>query len=79
MKVPVVASADRMTRWAVGGIRSHPLVSFSASRWVATAGRIASAVYNRVATSVRMPVRSMWSCGSGLGGVGRLTSIQQQN
>ena len=43
MEVLVVAFAARMTRWAVGGRRSHPLVSFSAFRWVATTGRSASA------------------------------------
>ena len=30
-EVPVVALAARITRWAVGGRRYHPFVSFSAS------------------------------------------------
>ena len=79
MKVPVVALSARMTRWAIGGRRYHHLVWFSASLWAATTGRSASAVCNRVATLVRMPVRPMWSCGAGLGGVGRLTSVQRRN
>ena len=32
MEVPVVVLAARMTRWAVGGRRYHPFVSFSISR-----------------------------------------------
>ena len=68
-----------MTRWAVGGRRSQPFVSFSALRWAVMTGRSASAVCNRVATSVRTPVRPRWSCGVGLGGLGRLTSVQRWN
>ena len=79
MEVPVVALAARTKRWAVGGRRSHPLVSFSASRWAVTTGRSASTMCNRVTTSVRKLVRHMWSCGAGLGGVGRLRSVQQHN
>ena len=79
MEVPVVALAARMKRWAVGGRRSHPLVSFSASRWAETTGRRAYAGCNRVATSVRTPMRPMWSCGDGLVGVGRLMSVQRWN
>ena len=79
MEVPLVVLVARMTRWAVGGRQSNPLVSFSASRWAATTGQRAPAVCNLVATLVRTPVRPMWSCGAGLGGVGRLMSIQQRN
>ena len=39
MEVPVVALAARMTRWAVGGRRSHPFVFLSISRWAATTGQ----------------------------------------
>ena len=76
MEVLVVALSDRMKRWAIGGRRSHPFVSVSASRWEATTGRSASAVCNRVVMLVRMPMRPRWSCGAGLGGMGILTSAQ---
>ena len=79
VEVPVVALAARMTRWAIRGRYYHPLVSFSDSRWAATKGRSASAVCTWVVTLVRMPVIPVWSCEAGLGGVRRLTSIQQQN
>ena len=79
MEDPVVALSARMTRWAVGGRRSHPFVSFSVSCWAATTGRSASAVCNRVAMSVRTPVRPRWSCGAGLRGLGRLTYVQRWN
>ena len=79
MEVLVVALAARMTIWAIGGRRSHPLVRFFATQCVATMGQSGSAVCNLVATLDRMPVRPMWSCGVGLGGVGRLMSIQQRN
>ena len=75
MEIPVVALAPRMTRWDVRGMRSHPFVSFSASRWAATTGRSTSAVCNWF----RTPVRTRWSCGAGLGGVGRLMSVQRWN
>ena len=65
MEVTVIALAARMTRWAVGGRQSHPFVSLSALRWAAILGRSASAVCNRVATSVRMPVKPRWSCEAG--------------
>ena len=42
-------------------------------------GRRASTVCNLVATSVKTTVRPVWFCGTGLGGVGRLVSIHQQN
>ena len=70
IEVPVVALAARMTWWAVGGRRSNPFVSFSALCWAATLGRSTSAVCNRVIMSVRTPVRPMWSCGTGLSGLG---------
>ena len=79
MEVPVVALVTKMKHWDVGGRRSHHLVSFSASRWKATTGRSDSTVCNRVATSVRTPLRPVWSCGAGLGGVGRLASVQRSN
>ena len=79
MEVPVVALATRMTRWAVGGRRSHSFVSFSASRWAATTGRSASAECRRVATLVRMSVRPRWSCGAEVGGFGRFTSVHCWN
>ena len=79
MEVPVVALAARMTRWAVDGRRSHPFVSLSISRWAATAGRSASAVCSRVATSVRTSVRPRWSCGAGVGGFCRFTSVHSCN
>ena len=78
MEVPLVALAARMTRWGVGGRRSHPFVSFFALRWAATMGWSASAVCNMVVTSVKNPMAPMWSCGAGLGSVGRLVSVQQQ-
>ena len=59
MDVLVVALAARMTRWAVGGRRSHPLVSLSILLWAVTMGQRASAVYSSVATSVRTSVRPM--------------------
>ena len=79
MEVPVVALAARMTFWAVGGRRSHPFVYFSVTRWLELMERSASVVCNRVATSVRTPVRPRWYFGAGLGSVGRLTSIQRWN
>ena len=79
MEVLLVALAARMTRWDVGGRRSHTLVSFYASLCTAMTGRSTSAVCSLVATSVKTPVRTMWSYGDGLGGVGRLVSIQQRN
>ena len=79
MEIPVVALASRMTRWAVGGRRSHPFFSFFISRWTATTGRSASSVYSRVATSVRKSVRPRWSCGAGVGGFGRFTSVHCWN
>ena len=39
-------------------------------------GRRFSAVFSFVATSVKTPVRPMWSFGAGLGGVVRLVSVQ---
>ena len=79
MEVPVVALAASMTRLAVGGRRSHPFVSFSASLWAATTGRSASAVCNRVATLVRTHVRLRWSYEVGVGGLGRLMSVHCWN
>ena len=79
MEAPVVLLSTEMTRWAVCGRQSHPFVSFSDSRWAATTGRSAYAVCNRVTTSVRTPVRPRWSCGAGLGGLGRLTSVHSWN
>ena len=76
MEVPVVALATRMTRFAVGGRRSHPFVSFYASLWAAATRHSASMVCNLVATLVRTPVIPMWYCGAVLGGVGRLMSVQ---
>ena len=74
-----MALATRMTRWEVGGRRSHPLVSLSILRWAARMGQRVSAVCIRVKTSVRTSVRPMWSCGSGVGGFGRCTSIHLWN
>ena len=79
MEVPVVALAARMMRWAVGGRRSHPFVSFSFSRWVAMTGRSDFAVCNWIAMLVRTPVRPRWSCEAGLSGLGRLMSFQRWN
>ena len=79
MKVPLVALAARMTRLAVGGRRSYTFVFFFASRWSATTGRSASAVCNRIATSVRMSVRPRWSCGASVGGLGRFRSVHCWN
>ena len=78
-EVPVVALAARMTPWAVGRRWSHPFVSFSASRWAATTGWSASAVCSQVATSIRISVRPRWSCGAGMGGFGRFTSVHCWN
>ena len=55
------------------------MLSVPALHWAATTGRSASVVCNQVATSVRTPVIPMWSCGSGLGNVGRLRSAQQRS
>ena len=41
-------------------------------------GQSASAVCNLVTTSVRTPVKPMWSCGDVLGSVGRLVSVQRR-
>ena len=79
MEVPLVALASRMTRWDICGRRSHPLVSFSASLWAATTGQSASTVCNLITTLVKIPVRTMWYCGAGLVGVGRLVSVQRRN
>ena len=51
----------------------------STSNWAAATGRSASTVCNLVATSAKTPMGPMWSCGAGLGGVGRLMSVQQRN
>ena len=79
MEVPVVALAARITRWAVGWRRSHPFVSISISRWAETTGRSASDICSWVATSVRTSVRPRWSCGAGVGGFGRFTSVHCWN
>ena len=78
-EVLVVALAAWMMRLAVGERRYHPFVSFYASRWAATTGRRALAVCNRVATSVRTPVRPRWYCGAGVGGLGRFMSVHRWN
>ena len=79
MEVPVVALAARMTRWAVGGRRSHPFVSFSYLRWAEATVRSVYVVCNLVATLVRTPVRPRWSCRAGLGSVWRVTYVQRCN
>ena len=79
MKVPVVALAARMMRWAVGRRPSHPFVSFSALHWESTTGRSASDVCSRVATLIRTPVRPRWYCGAGVGGFGRFMSVHHWN
>ena len=79
MEVLLVALAARVTQWTVGGRWSHPLVSFSASCWVVTTGRSASVVCSRVDTLVKTPVIPMWSCGAGLGNMGRLVSVHKRN
>ena len=79
MEVPVVELVARIMLWAVGGRRYHPFVSFSALRWAATTGRSASDLCSRVATSVRTLVKTRLSCGAGVGGLGRFTSIHRWN
>ena len=79
MEVPVVALAARMTRWSVGGRRSHPFVSLSISLWAVTTGRSASSVCIRVATSVRTSVRPRWYCGAGVGSFVRFTYVHHWN
>ena len=79
MEVPLVVLVTRMTRWAVSGRRSHPLVSFYDSLWAAATGQSAPTVCNLFATSAKTPVIPMRYFGSGLGGVGRLVSVQRRN
>ena len=74
MEVLLVALDASMTRWYVGRRRSNPLVLFSASHWTAMTGRSASAVFSLATTSLKMPVRPVWSRGNGLGGMERLVS-----
>ena len=74
-----MALAARMTRWDVSGRRSHPFVSFSASRWAAMTGRSDSAVCRQVATSVRTPVIPRWYCGARVVGFGRCVSVHRWN
>ena len=56
MTMPYDALAARMTRWAVGGRQSHPLISLSASHCAVMTGRKDSAFWSRVATSLRTPM-----------------------
>ena len=79
IKVPFVALSARMTHWTVGGRRSHTFVSFSASRYGATEGWSASLFFNLVVTSLKTPVRPVWSCGVVLDKVGRLISDHRRN
>ena len=79
LEVPVVALATRMTHLDVGGRRSYPFVSFSALRWSEATGWSTTAVCNWFATSDRTLVRPRWSCGAGVGGLGRLTTVQSWN
>ena len=79
IKVLLVALAARMTCWAVGGRRSHPLVSFPALPCTATAGWSASLVYNLVAKSLKILMIPVWFCGEVLVGVGRLVSDHRRN
>ena len=76
--VLLVALASRMTFWAVGGIQSHPFVSFSASLCVATTGHSASKFYNLVAASFKAPVRPVWYCGAVLASVEMLFLVHRQ-
>ena len=73
IEILLVALVARMTRWSVGGRRSHPLVSFSALRCEAITGRIASEFFNLVATSRKTPVRPVWYCGAVLADARRLS------
>ena len=79
MEVLLVALATRITHWAVGGRRYHPLVSFYTLRCAATAGRSASAVCNLVAMYLKTPVRPVWYCGTVLDGVVRLVLDHRRN
>ena len=69
----------RINIWAIGGKRSHPFVSFSASRCAATTGRSASEFCKLVATSLKTPVRPVWSCGAVLADAGKLILDHQRN
>ena len=79
IKVLLVALAARMTRWTVGGRRSYPFVSFSASLCEATEGWSAYIFFNFVVMSLKTPVRPVWSCGAFLDDAGRLISYHRRN
>ena len=78
IEVYLVVLAARMTLWALGGIRSHPLVYFPASCCAVMTGRSDSVVCNLVAVSLKTPVRPMWYCGEVLVGVVRFVSDHRQ-
>ena len=79
IKVLLVAFAARMTCWAVGVRRSHPFVSFSASRCAETTGWSASASFNLVVISLKTTVGPVCSCWAVLDDAGRLISDHRRN
>ena len=79
IEVLLVALSARMTHWAIGGRRSHPFVSFSASRCAATTEQSTYSFFNLIATLIKTPVISVWSFGVVLDDTGRLISDHRRN
>ena len=79
IEVPLVALAASMTCCSVGGIRSHPFVSFSALYCAAAMGWSDSAFYSLVATSLKTPMRLVWYCVAVFDVLGRLFPGHRRN
>ena len=79
IEVLLVALAARMTRWAVGGRRSHTFVFFFTLCCARTTWWSASKFSNIVAMTLKTAARPMWSCGAVLDGTGRLISDHRGN
>ena len=79
IEVPLVALAARMTQWIVGGRRSHPFVSFSASRCAETKGWGTSEFFNLVVILLKTTVRPVCYCWALLDDAGRLISDRRRN
>ena len=79
IKVLLVALDTRMTCCAVGGRRSHPFVSFSASRCAETKGWGTSEFFNLVVILLKTTVRPVCYCWALLDDAGRLISDRRRN
>ena len=79
IEVLLVLLIGRMTCSAVGGRKSHPLISFYASRCAVTMDWSASLFCNLVVMSLKTLVRTVLSCGAVLAGAGMFFSDHRQN